>query len=125
MKIGGTYLHFYLEYKTKDWVRSKINFLLGLQEPYLATIERRTFACFGHVNLHDSLSKTILQGTLEGGGGAHRGRQRKRWLDNIRGWTSQPMLELSQGPPAEKTGRGSLLDRPSCSPTTQSVKGLN
>ena len=28
-------------------------------------------------------------------------------------------------PPVEKTGRGSLLNRPSCPPMTQSVEGLN
>ena len=51
----------YLERKTNDWVRSKINFFVGPQE-LLATAKRRQFACFGHVTRHDSLSKTILQG---------------------------------------------------------------
>ena len=46
---------------------------------------------------HDSLSKTMLQGTL--GGGQRRGRQRKRWMDNIKEWTSLPMLELLTMPP--------------------------
>ena len=31
-----------------------------------------------------ALAKTILQGTVEGG---RKGRQRKRWKDNIREWT--------------------------------------
>ena len=35
-----------------------------------------------HVTCRDSLSKTILQGTLEGG--RRRGRQRKCWMDNIK-----------------------------------------
>ena len=43
-------------------------------------------AWFGHVTRHDSLSKTILQDTLEGG--RRRGRQRKCWMDNIKMWTS-------------------------------------
>ena len=37
-------------------------------------------------------------------------------MDNIKGWTSLPSQNCSQGPPAEKTGRGSLLNRPSCPP---------
>ena len=41
---------------------------------------------------HDSLSKTILQGTLEGG--RRRGRQRKCWLDNVKEWISLPIPEL-------------------------------
>ena len=73
---------FYLEHTTNDWVWSKINFLLGPQEPLLPTAKRRKFAWFGQVTRHDSLSKTILQDTLEGG--RRRGRQRKCWMDNIK-----------------------------------------
>ena len=83
----------YLEHKTNDWARSKINFFVGPQEPLVATIRRRKLAWFGHVTRHKSLSKTMLQGTLEGG--RHRGLQRKCWMDNIKEWTSQPKPELS------------------------------
>ena len=37
----------YLEHKTNDWVRSKINFLVGPQEPLLATVKRRKLSWFG------------------------------------------------------------------------------
>ena len=57
----------YLEHKTNYWVRSKINFFVDPQKPLLATVKRRKLSWFGHVTLHDSLSKTILQATLEGG----------------------------------------------------------
>ena len=57
----------YLEHKTNDWVRSKINLLVGPQEPLLVTVKKRKRAWFGHVTRHDSLSKTILHGTLKGG----------------------------------------------------------
>ena len=81
----------YLEHKTCDWVRSKINFL-DPQEPLLASVNRQKLAWFGHVNCHGSLSQTILQGTLEGG---HcYGWQKKWWLDNIKEWTFLPMPEL-------------------------------
>ena len=82
----------YLEHKTNDWVRSKIDFLVGPQESLLATVKRRQLAWFGHITRHGSLSKTILQGTLEGG--RCRGRQRKCWMDNIKEWTSLPIPEL-------------------------------
>ena len=81
----------YLENKTNDWVRSTLNILVGPQEPLLATVKGRKLAWFEHVTRHDSLSKTILQGTLEGG--RRRGRQRKCWMDNFRKWTSLPMQE--------------------------------
>ena len=53
----------YFEHKTNNWVQSTINFIVGPQEPLLAIVKRQKLAWFGH----DSLSKTILQGTLEGG----------------------------------------------------------
>ena len=81
-----------LEHKTNDWMQSKINFLVGPLEPLLATVKRQKFAGLGHVKRHDSLSKTILQGTLEDG--RRRGRQRKCWMDNIKDWTSVPAPDL-------------------------------
>ena len=63
-KCLRNFLHIY---KTNDWVRSKINFLVGPQEPLLATVKRRKLAWFWRVTRHNSLFKTILQGTyLEG-----------------------------------------------------------
>ena len=41
---------------------------------------------------HDSLFRTLRQGTLEGG--RRRGRQRKCWMDHIKEWTSLTTLEL-------------------------------
>ena len=57
---------FYLKRKTNDWVRSKVNLLVGPQELLLATVKRRKLAWFGHVTHCNSLFKTILPGTLEG-----------------------------------------------------------
>ena len=82
----------YLEHKTNNRLRSKINFLVGPQETLLATVKRRKLAWFRSVTCHDSLSKTILHGTLEGGW--CYSQQRKCWVDNIKEWTSLPMPEL-------------------------------
>ena len=38
-----------LQHKTNDWVLSNINFLVGPQEPLLATVRTRKLAWFGHV----------------------------------------------------------------------------
>ena len=81
-----------LEHKTDDWVRSKINSLVGPQQPLLATVERQKLAWFGHVTYQDSLSKTILQGISEDG--RRCGQQRKCWMDNIKEWTALRMPEL-------------------------------
>ena len=72
----------YLEHKTNDWVRGKIGFLVGPQEPLLATVKRRKLAWVVHVTRHYSLSKTILQGTTEDG--RRRCTQRKCRMDNTK-----------------------------------------
>ena len=48
-------------------------------------VKRRKLQWYGHVSRSLGLAKTILQGTVKGG--RRRGRQRKRWEDNIREWT--------------------------------------
>ena len=78
--------------------------LFGSMETSSGNRQVQKLARFGHVTRHDSLSKTIPQCALEGS--RRCGRQRKCWMDDIREWTSLP--------PAEKTGRGSLLNRLSC-----------
>ena len=93
-----------MEHKTNDWVWSKINYLVGPQEPLLATVKRRKLAWFGHITRHDSLFKTILQGTLEGG--RRCGWQRKCWMENNKEWTSLPMPELLTRASCRKDWRG-------------------
>ncbi|XP_076468832.1 uncharacterized protein LOC143299483 [Babylonia areolata] len=82
----------YKEHKTNDYVRNLLSNLVGPQEPLLVTIKRRKMAWFGHVIRHNTLSKTILQGTVEGG--RRRGRQRKSWSDNVKEWTKMTMPDL-------------------------------
>ena len=82
----------YMEHKAIDWMRSKITFLISAQEPLLPTVKGWKLAWFRHVIRHDSLSQTILPGTLEGG--RRRGRQRKCLMDVIKEWTFLPKLEL-------------------------------
>ena len=80
------------ERKTNEFVRNTINSMIGKQEELLTTVKRRKLAWFGHVTRHQTLSKTILQGTVQGG--RRRGRQRKQWMDNIRDWTGEKDEEL-------------------------------
>ena len=112
----------YLQHKTNDWIRSKINFVVGSQEPLLATGTRRKLAWFGHVTRHDSLSRTVLQGTLEGG--RRRGRQRKCPIYNIE-WTFLPMPELLTRASSRKDWKRITAESFLVPPTTKSVKGLN
>ena len=112
----------YSEHKTNDWVWSKINFLVGPQEPLLATVNRRKLAWFGHITRYGSVSKTILQG-IRRVGDAVVGRGNAGWT--TKNGNHCPCQSCSQEHPAENTGGESLLNRLSCPLMTQSVKGLN
>jgi len=47
---------------------------------------------YGHTSSHDTLAKTLMKGTFNGG--RRRGRQRKSWADNIKKWTRMSTPEL-------------------------------
>jgi hypothetical protein len=64
----------------------------GKQEQLLSVVKHRKLAWYGHVTRHDSLSKTILQGTVYGS--QRRGGQRKTWIDNIKEWTGLSVSTL-------------------------------
>ena len=51
----------------------------------LTLVKKRKLRWFGHVSKSSGLAKTILQGTVKGQ--RKRGRQKKRWEDNIKEWT--------------------------------------
>ena len=65
-------------------VRAKIQQAIGpYEDPTI--VKRRKLQWYGHVSRSPGLAISILQGTVKGG--RRRGRQRKRWEDNIREWT--------------------------------------
>ena len=56
----------YKEGKTNIFFKNKINTLIGTFEPLLQTIRRRKLKWFGHTSRHNSITKIILQGMVEG-----------------------------------------------------------
>ena len=69
-------------------MKARIGNAIGPYEDLLTTVKRRKLKWYGHVTRSSRLAKTILQGTVQGG--RRRGRQRKRWEDNIKEWTGLP-----------------------------------
>ncbi|KAK2174777.1 hypothetical protein NP493_778g04017 [Ridgeia piscesae] len=67
-------------------------------EDLLTTVKRRKLKWYGHITRSSGFAKTILQGTVQGG--RRRGRQKKRWEDNIPEWTG-----MTQGDAMRKTER--------------------
>ena len=76
----------YKDHVTNEEVRAKIQEAIRPHEDLLTIVKRRKLEWYGHVPRSSGLAKTILQGTVKGG--RRQGRERKRWEDNIRGWTS-------------------------------------
>ena len=99
-----------LENKTNDGVEQN-QLPCGPQEPLLATVKRRKLAWFGHLTHHDSLSTSFMAPWRAGN--ATVGRRNDGWTTSKSGhpWLCQ---NCSRGPPVQKTGRGSLLNRPPC-----------
>ena len=90
---------------------------------FLATVNRRELAGFGHVTRHDGLSNNTLHCTLEGG--RRRGRQRKCWMNDVKEWTSvltpELFLKALRGKDWKRiSAESSLLSLPTVSPTTHS-----
>ena len=75
----------YEDYITNKEDCAKIQQAIGPHKDLLTVIKRCKLQWYGHVSRSSCLAKTILQGTVKGE--RRRGRQKKRWEDNIREWT--------------------------------------
>ena len=70
---------------TNEEVRRNIQSTIGEYNELLTLVKKRKLRWFGHVSRSSGLAKTILQDTVKGQ--RKRGRQKKRWEDNIKEWT--------------------------------------
>ena len=80
----------YKDHVTNKEVRSKIQTAIGEYDELPTLIKKRKLRWFGHDSRSSGLAKTTLQGTVEGIG--KRGRQKKRWEDNIKEWTGMDFV---------------------------------
>ena len=69
--------------------RRKIQAAIGEYDELLTVVKKRKLRWFGHVSRSSGLAKTILQGIVKGK--RKRGRQKKRWEDNIKEWTGMDL----------------------------------
>ena len=82
----------YKDHVTNEEVRRKIQAAIGEYDELLTLVKKRKLRWFGHVSRSSGLAKTILQGTVKG---KKRGRQKKRWEDNIKEWTGMDFASLN------------------------------
>ena len=62
-------------------VRGKTQAAIGEYDELLTLVKKQKLGWFGHVSRSSGLAKTILQGTVKG---KTKGRQKKRWEDDIK-----------------------------------------
>ena len=92
----------YEDHVTNEEVHDKIQQAIGPHKDLLTIVKRCKLQWYGHISCSSGLAKTILQGTVKGG--RRRGKQRKRWENNIREWIglefakSQRAVENRDGP---------------------------
>ena len=72
----------YRDHITNEEVKTRTGNAIGPYEDLLTSVKRRKLKWYGRVTRSSGLPKTIPQGTVQGG--RRRGRQRKRWEDNIK-----------------------------------------
>ena len=109
--------------KTSEFVQSDIKARGRRQENLLGIVKRRKFAWFGHISRHNSLAKTVLQGTLKGG--RKRGRQVKCWADKLKEWTRLDSPTLTRSAEDRPAWRSLSYDVSIMSPLRLQVKGLS
>ena len=78
------------EHRTNDSVLSEME----TERKILETVKRRKLQYFGHVIRAQSLCTHMLHEFIEGK--RSRGGQRKRWVDDVEGWTSLAAAECTK-----------------------------
>ena len=67
--------------------------LLGRKRELVKTIKTRKIKYFGHIIRHNSFLKDVLEGKVKGS--RPRGRQRRRWIDDIGEWTGKSLEQCT------------------------------
>ena len=82
--------------KTNEYIKSVMISLIGTYEPIVQSIRRRKLKWYGHTIRHDNLSKTILQGMVEGN--RKCSRPKRKWIDDIKEWSKLNQSDLMVKP---------------------------
>ncbi|GFO08409.1 tigger transposable element-derived protein 6-like protein [Plakobranchus ocellatus] len=71
----------YKDHITNEEVSRRIKNAIGPHVDLLTIVRQRKLKWYGHTTRSSGLAKIIMEATVNGG---RRGRQKKRWEDNIR-----------------------------------------
>ena len=81
----------YKDHVTNGEVRKRIQNAIVVHNDLLTMVKKRKLRWYVHISRSTGMAKTILQGTVKEA--RRRGRQKKRWEDNIKEWTGM-VLEI-------------------------------
>ena len=84
----------YKDHITNVEVQNRIKQAIGPYQDLLSQVKRRKLKWYGHVARSQGLTKTFLQGTVNGT--RRKGRQKKRWEDNIPEWTGLRLSDTTR-----------------------------
>ena len=90
----------YNDHVINEEVCRKIHAAIGEYDELLSMLKKQKLRWFGHVSRSTGSAKTIRHGTVNGK--RRRGRQKKRWEDNIKECTG---MDFSISTGAAKTGQ--------------------
>ena len=103
----------YTDHVTNEETRKTIAQHVGHCEDLLTSVKKKKLRWYGHVTRSSGLFKIILQGKRR------QGTQRKRWTNNIEGWTGKTFAETQALAHNTKTGADLCNVHWSSAPTTQ------
>ena len=69
---------------TNEEVNNTIQNAIGVHDDLLTMVKKWKLRWYCHISRSSGMANTILQGTMKGA--KKRGRQKKRWVDNIKEW---------------------------------------
>ena len=84
----------YTQHVTNIEVRKTITEAIGKHQKLLDIVKTRKLKLFSHTTKSKGLSKTILQGTVEGR--CSKKRHKKRWQDNFKEWKGLSFPEATR-----------------------------
>ena len=73
------------DHVTNEELRNRIQNAIGVHDDLLNMVKKQKLRWYGHISRSSGMAKSTLQGTVKGA--RSRGRQKKRWEDNIKEWT--------------------------------------
>ena len=103
-------------------VCNRIQNAIGVHDDLLTMVKKRKLGWYSHISISSGMAKTILQGTVKGA--RRRGKQKKRWKDNIKEWTGVEFGDSQRAAKDRERWKGIVTTSFCGAPTTAEVKGL-